>query len=63
MDILTTEEAANLCRLSVPTFERYRLHGDGPTYLKLGRAVRYRVEDVEAWLASRLTRSTKERRA
>lgn len=58
--IRTTPEAAEYCRLSVPTLERFRLHGDGPVYLKIGRAVRYRDEDLDAWLASRLTRSTSE---
>jgi len=56
--ILTTPEAAERCRLSIPTLERLRLSGDGPVYLKLGRAVRYRDEDLDTWLASRVTRST-----
>lgn len=59
-EILTTREAATYCRLGKATLERFRITGDGPTYLKLGGAVRYRRDDLDAWLATRLTRSTSE---
>lgn len=59
-EILTTREAASYCRLGKPTLERFRITGDGPAYLKLGGAVRYRRCDLDAWLAARLTRSTSE---
>lgn len=59
-DILTTSEAANYCRLSKPTLERFRISGEGARFLKLGGAVRYRKADLDAWLESRLTRSTSE---
>ena len=59
--IFTTKEAAAYVRLGTPTLERFRVTGDGPTYLKLGGAVRYRREDLDAWLATRLTRSTSDR--
>lgn len=58
--ILTTREAADFCRLSKPTLERFRITGHGPTYLKLGGAVRYRQLDLDDWLESRLTKSTSE---
>lgn len=57
-DILDTPEAATYIRLSKPTLERLRLTGEGPPYAKLGKAVRYRRADLDAWLASRLIRST-----
>jgi len=60
-DVLTTPEAAKYVRLSKPTLERFRISGDGPAYIKLGAAVRYRQADLDAWLESRLTRSTSER--
>ena len=58
MDILDTSEAAARVRLSKPTLERLRLTGNGPAFVKLGRAVRYRKADLDDWLASRLVRST-----
>jgi excisionase family DNA binding protein len=60
MQILTTREAASFLRLGKPTLERFRLTGAGPVYVKLGGAVRYRSTDLDAWLESRLTRSTSE---
>lgn len=56
--ILNTAEAAGYVRLAKVTLERFRLTGEGPTYLKLGGAVRYRRVDLDAWLESRLTTST-----
>lgn len=59
MEIFDTQAAAKHCGLSKPTLERYRLTGDGPAFLKIGRkSVRYRLEDLNDWLASRLRKST-----
>lgn len=58
LEVMNTPEAARYVRLSKPTLERFRLSGDGPAYVKLGGAVRYRKTDLDAWLESRLTRST-----
>jgi hypothetical protein len=38
--------------------ERARWDGSGTPYVKLGRHVRYRAEDVEAWIAGALRTST-----
>lgn len=59
-EYLKTPEAANYTRLSVPTLERMRLRGDGAPYVKAGKSVIYRRADLDAWLASRLVRSTSE---
>ena len=56
--ILNTPEAASYVKLSPVTMERKRLTGDGPPYVKIGKAVRYRRADLDAWLESRLIRST-----
>lgn len=58
--LLITAEAARHTRLSPATLERFRISGGGPPYCKLGAAVRYRLTDLDAWLESRLTRSTSE---
>ncbi len=36
------------------TLERWRWEGIGPSHLKIGRRVRYRLEDVENYEQSRL---------
>lgn len=43
--------------------ERSRWDGSGPPFVKIGRSVMYRVEDVEAWLAGRTRNSTSEEAA
>ena len=63
MLILNTKEAANYVRLSKATLDRFRLTGEGPTFAKLGGAVRYRQSDLDAWLESRLINSTSEEAA
>jgi len=52
-ELLTNAEAAAFVRLSPRTLEKFRVLGGGPRYKKLGARVRYSVEDLRAWLASR----------
>lgn len=40
--------------------ERARWAGEGPRFIKLGRHVRYRVEDVLAWIESNAKTGTKD---
>ncbi|GBQ28701.1 putative transcriptional regulator [Gluconacetobacter sacchari DSM 12717] len=49
-DYLRTTEVAELLGLSPRTLEKYRVIGEGPTFLKLGQRVLYARSDVEAWL-------------
>ncbi|HVZ06606.1 helix-turn-helix transcriptional regulator [Rhodopila sp.] len=44
-----THEAARLLGLSARTLEKYRCHGSGPTFRKLGGRVVYAVDDLNAW--------------
>jgi predicted DNA-binding transcriptional regulator AlpA len=55
---LRTTEAAAHCGLSRRTLEKLRVLGGGPVYMKIGRAVVYDVDDLEAWLAAHRRRST-----
>ena len=56
--MLNTEKAATYCGSSASTFEKLRLTGGGPIYSKIGRRVVYRIDDLDAWLASNRRRST-----
>jgi hypothetical protein len=58
--LLTQDEAAELLKLSVRTMERLRCRGGGPKFLKIMHSVRYRPEDVQSWLVSRIVGSTSE---
>ena len=35
------------------TLSEWRIRGDGPAYIRVGRTVRYRPETVDEWLLSR----------
>ncbi|MGO4480295.1 helix-turn-helix transcriptional regulator [Rhizobium sp. 2TAF27] len=56
--MLRTSEAANFTGLSASTLTKLRLAGDGPVYIKLGKAVVYDPTDLSAWLHSKRRRST-----
>jgi excisionase family DNA binding protein len=48
---LTTKEAAHYLGLAPATLACWRVRkSDGPRFVRLGRAVRYRVPDLDAWL-------------
>lgn len=49
----TTEEVAEyLGDIPVKTLVQWRYKGTGPKYVRVGKHVRYRWSDVEAWLAA-----------
>jgi predicted DNA-binding transcriptional regulator AlpA len=54
-NLLNEHEVARIIGLSVASVRRWRLLRQGPKYIKIGAAVRYRPEDVAAWLESRPT--------
>src|SRR3982074_1732783 len=60
MYLLTQQEAAEQTRLSERTPDRPRLAGTGPKFVRLGRRVVYRREDLEGWIAANICRSTSE---
>ena len=56
--MLRTCEAADYCGSSASTFEKLRLFGGGPRYMKIGRRVVYDPTDLDAWLAANRRTST-----
>ncbi len=56
--LLTTQEAARELRLTKATLEAWRCRGGGPAFVKFGRAVRYRREDLDKFLISSLRSNT-----
>lgn len=45
-------EAARMISCSVALLRKWRLFGEGPAYVKIGRLVRYRQDDLTAFLES-----------
>lgn len=56
--VLDTEAAARYIGLAASTLEKMRVAGGGVPFVKLGRAVRYRVCDLEQYLADRVRDNT-----
>lgn len=59
---LRTHDAAKLLGISPRTLEKYRCHGSGPTFRKLGGRVVYAIDDLEAWADQSACRSTSDPR-
>ena len=53
-----THEAARILGISPRTLEKYRCHGSGPTFRKLGGRVVYAVDDLQSWVQSAAKAST-----
>lgn len=58
--LLPQAQLSQFLNVSVRTLERWRVEGTGPTYIKAGRRVLYRREDVEVWLSGHIRQSTSE---
>ena len=59
--LLDEREAAARLKVALRTVQGWRTRGGGPPFLRLGRgrgAIRYRPEDLEAYLAGRVRTST-----
>ena len=56
--LLREDEVAGHLGIPKRTIQAWRLRGEGPPFFKLGRAVRYRCSDLEAWLAENRATST-----
>ena len=53
-----TNQLADQTGIAASTWGKRRLSGDGPRYIKAGRRVLYRWQDVEDWLLQRSKGST-----
>lgn len=63
-ELLTTEEAAAYLNLrNKRTLDNWRSAGFGPRYSKIGRAVRYRRNDLIVWIEANTHQHTGEHAA
>lgn len=53
ISLLNESQIAETLGIAVATVRRWRLHGRGPRFIKVGAAVRYDQRDFQDWLASR----------
>ena len=51
-------EAAAYLKTSTSTLAKRRLYNDSPRFTRIGRAIRYRKSDLDAFMASNVVNST-----
>ena len=56
--LLTEQEAAALLHVTVKAVQGWRYRGGGPRFVKIGSCVRYRLEDLQAFVLAALRTST-----
>lgn len=56
--LLNEIQAARMLGMSPAWVQRKRWSGGGPPFIKIDHAVRYRLEDLEEWINSRVRTST-----
>jgi excisionase family DNA binding protein len=55
--VMTEQELAKYLRVSLPTVNRWRKAGKGPKWFRPdpdGRLVRYRIQDVDAYMEAQV---------
>ena len=52
-ELMTLQEAAAFLRLPDKTLYTWRAKGVGPRGYRVGKHVRYRLEEIESWLSER----------
>jgi len=58
---LDTKQASELTGVAAATLECWRRDGVGPSYVKLGRLVKYRRQDLDEYMAARIVACSAER--
>ena len=51
--LLNESEAAKLLAVSARTLQAWRTKNAGPPFVRLGRAIRYRLKDLIEWVRSK----------
>ncbi len=55
--LLCEKDAAKLLSASPRTLQAWRVKGVGPTFVRIGRTIRYRTVDLSAWIEARVVTS------
>lgn len=62
IELLSEKQSAEyLGGLTPKALQAWRVRGGGPTFLKIGRLVRYSKADLDTWLATRRRESTSDK--
>jgi excisionase family DNA binding protein len=50
---MTIQEVAEYLQVPVQTIYKWNAMGTGPAYMRVGKYLRYRLREVDQWLAAR----------
>ncbi len=50
LKVVNEKTAADMLGMSVHTLQNHRYLGQPPVYMRIGRSIRYRVADIQAYL-------------
>ena len=56
--LMTVEQAAAYLGLAVSTLNKWRCHGGGPVFIKMGRAIRYSQDSLNKFIETSQCEST-----
>lgn len=59
--LINERECADYRGCSLSKVQKERMRGDGPPFVKMNHLVRYRLQDVDEWIAARVVSSTSEK--
>lgn len=55
---LTVQDLTKRWEVTPKTLQNWRWNGKGPEYFKVGRTIKYRLEDIESFETAKLRSST-----
>lgn len=56
--LLNNDQTADLLGVSRRTLPVWRIQGRGPNFIKIGKLVRYKREEIDAWIDANTHEST-----
>ena len=57
-ELIPSNETAKALHVEAQTLVTWRTRGEGPDFIKIGRAVYYRRADIAEWLGNQLRKPT-----
>lgn len=49
--LITAQDTANKLGIKRQLLDQWRCQGKGPKFIRMGRMIRYRPDDVDQWIA------------
>ncbi len=60
-NLLNEKQAAKVLTVGTRVLQSWRVRGFGPTFLKLGRLIRYKQSAIDSWIEGQVRQSTSDK--